>query len=594
MRVSLESCCVRPARRLSGHLATAPSALLLWLLVAGCIDDPATRTDPHERPSAGQSGPVGLIFEEAVGRADGFDDVDMRDQDGLAETGPTDPPAYGAPPSCDTGFPPDTLAVGASVAFEWVGTHELDGPDLSDATVDGYAYKLTGVDPVFVGGTGADTAAVYDALPTGTYTFLVQGRFEDTVVGETCRYFHVNHDAVTEIVCSESDVSGACIDAYRIATREVVDPDCDVPGFASWSWEEEGLPEPPFAPDLPPGMIEPTSILPVAEPGSEWWIEVDVVTSDVDGTAVEVQLSRRSCSAAFMPWDPDLSEQFVDAVHCPPRPWECASVIPLGEDSLTVVVGPLTSGDWELVLTAIDDQGQRSRTAGDTLLVRIDRFPVLYPDRDGLPLTGADRVTGTVGDTLQLGSTETLYTIREVQAGGAVAAPCPVATSFAETGEPADLSVHDLEAFPRPGEVVDLVFERTGQNRIRRATMYPVQFAEDRDLPGGDPLADHRIGWVTRARWKVDVPPAYTAPWEPITDPDRPREAGELTPMCFEVDVIQSTEVADHVLYLEIRDWDQRSFQIDGQVAERTTRYAIPFTARDVSGRRYAMSARHE
>jgi hypothetical protein len=526
----------------------------------------------------------GVVFEEARGYRAGWPDIDLRDQDGDGVFNPGNGPIFGAPPRCESGFPPDTLPLGANVTFDWQGVDDDSLLGVPVGSVSSYEYILVDENNTWQGGTIADTTATYEGLDVGTYTFFVRPIDDAGWAGEACRYFHVNYDPSVSIE-PVSDGSGGLIKTYRIGQFSVMSAECGQPAdLAAWDYTSTGLPDPPVTPGMPDGFVHPDSVLGVVSLDSKWWVEVDVVAEDPETVVECIEINLQEGRVPFTPWGPPGEEQPEGEPSFSAQTWKAAA---LDENGSTVYIGPLPSGDFRVVIAAVDDAGQRGTSAADTLYVSIDKDPVLRLDKPGLPLGGLDCIGGVFGDTLQIADNDTLYVVDLIQGAGgsSTTTPCPVATRYADTGDPAPLDVFDFEPFPKPGEEIDLAFEPLPEfPGSKAATLCAVYFAEDLD---GD-------RWVTHARWRVDIPPSFTAAWEPIIDPVRPANPGELTPFCFDVEIVQDVDVdeAEHVLYLEIRDWHRQAIPGNPLVAQRTKRYAIPFTTTDITEARYTLAGR--
>jgi hypothetical protein len=485
--------------------------------------------------------------------------------------------------SCISGFPPDTLPVGADVRFEWQGVdHDsLLGQEVGSVTA--FRYKLVPVDADFRGGTLADTAASYEDLPAGTYSFVVRPVDDASWTGESCRYFHVNFDPRLAIERPVHPTEGP-MKAFRISGVRIVDNGdiCAVP-VPTEPWTSEGLPPPPERPELP-GWVLASDTLGMGErTDTGWYIQFDVETDDPDGSITGIEVNLGTCTPAYVPWAPPGEEEEEPQLNCSAVAWECLQRL-VSIDAGTALVGPLTSGDWQIAVAAIDDQGQRGIAGSDTLIVHVDRAPYLALDRPGIETSACDDLGGIPGDTIQVCGNDTLYVVTQVQGSGSgtvtTSTPCATATAYAGTGGAAPLTVYDYQAFPQPGDRIELAFEPLPQDTTRRlARLGCLYWARD---PDG-------AGWVTAARWDVDEPPTIIQGWEPVI-----RTGGvagdQFTPMCFEVPIVQDDDEGEHVLYLEIRDWLQDVVEGDEDVAERTTRYAIPFTTVDISGRRTALA----
>jgi len=524
-----------------------------------------------------------VLFDEARGYLSGWPDVDLRDQDEDGVFNPEEGPIYGGPPACESGFPPDTLPVGASITFNWSG---IDGDSLLGVpvgSVSAYEYKLTEVNNVFIGGTIADTTVTYDGLDTGTYTFFVKPIDDAGWAGEACRYFHVNIDPRVRIE-RVSDGSSGLVKGFRVAQFSAQNPVCGEPAtLTDWDYTSFLLPDPPVTPGMPAGYVHPDSVLGVFDLDSEWWVAVDVTAEDPEGTVECIEVNVQEGRIPFTPWAPPGEEQPTGVPSFSAQAWQTAALDPGGS---TVYIGPLGSGDFRVVIAAVDDQDQRGTSRADTLYVSVDKRPVLRLDKPGLQLSGMDCMAGAFGQTVTY--QDTMYTVQGVQGlgGESTVAPCPVAMDYSDSGDPAPLDVFDFASFPRPGDEIDLAFTPSDDvPDLKVANLCCVFFAEDLD----------GAGWVTHARWRVDAPPSFTAAWEPILGPDSPQaDPGELSPFCFEVPITQDldTDVAEHVLYLEIRDWHRQAIPGNPSVAQRTTRYAIPFTTTDITGARYTLAGK--
>lgn len=524
-----------------------------------------------------------VIFEEARGYLSGWTDVDLRDQDEDDEFNPDQAPVFGAPPACESGFPPDTLPLGASITFDWSG---VDGDSLLGVpvgSVTAYEYKLTEVNNVFIGGSITDTTATYDGLDTGTYTFFVKPIDDAGWAGEACRYFHVNYDPRVRIQ-QVDDGSGGLVKGFRVAESSVISATCGSPAsLADWDYHDFDLPDPPVTVGMPDGYVHPDSVLGVFDLDSEWWVAVDVEASDPEGTVECIEVNLQEGRIPFTPWGPPGEDQPDGVPNFSAQSWRSAA---LDAGGSTLFVGPLHSGDYRVVIAAVDDQDQRGTSRADTLYVSVDERPVLRLDKPGLQLSGLDCMAGDFDETVTY--QDTAYTVQAVQGSGpgTTATPCPVALDYEDTGDPASLDIFDFASFPRPGDDIDLAFEPIPENPdLKVASMCCVLFAEDLD----------GTGFVTHARWRIDTPPSFTAPWEEILRPNRPQaDPGELSPFCFEVPIPQDidTDVAEHVLYVEVRDWHRQAIPGNPQVAQRTKRYAIPFTTTDISGARYTLAGK--
>lgn len=476
--------------------------------------------------------------------------------------------SMGVPTFCDRGVPADTLPTGADATFIWTGVDRDSIFGSEVGSISAFEYKLSGVNNQFVGGTLRDTIALYEDLAPGVYTFTVRTTDDGGLTSEGCRYFQVNYDPTVNIQRVWNSCDQDSVIAARIATRQWANDDDPCGGVEPWSYTDVLLPDPPVNPCLPPGYIALNDTLRVSpNQATGWWFEFDVDAFDPDGDVERLEINVMECSSL--------------TGNCSPRAWDCAAL-----DGETSVVGPFTSGDWRVVIAAVDELGQRGASSADTINFRVDLKPQIVTVTDGIDMDVCDGLAAGVGDTIQVCGSDTLYIVSTVQGSQNNDAPCAVQTVYAETGTPAPLTVADYNSFPRDGDTLALEFQTDGQGR---------RFARFCGLAWGrDPDGTHRIGY---ARWSVDQVP--TGAWgtvDPVTGTALP-DPNTLTPVCFCPIVRQSAPEADHTLYVEFRDWLQTDAPAGVRVAQRTVRQVISFTVQDVSAiadRRYTLPGRDE
>ena len=507
-----------------------------------------------------------------------------------------------APEECDSGLPPDTLPIGATVEFRWQG---VDGDSLFDTqvgSVAAYEYKLSGVDSDFRGGSIADTTATYADLEPGSYSFFVRPVDDAGWEGEECRYFHVNFDAEAEIVPPPLSTDGSL--GFRISDTQVGSYDCDDPessDFTPYDYADQDHPDPPVDAK---GWVPESDTLSVAGLGTSWWVSFNAKATDPDGEVQGLDLTVLECSERPYVWpDPETAPHGVPLppgeLSCVNTGWDCAVIAPdpePGVDGTQLIVGPLFAGSYKVVVAGVDDTGQRGVARADTIDVEIDRGPRLFFDRPGQTMEGCDCLAGDLAgpgrpaDTVELCDNDTTYVVSRIQPGSKSDRPCALATNY-EDGNPAPVTVEDYQAFPQPGDVVELEFEPLDDGTGRKvARMCGLQWARDLDAEGRAGVVATSSGWVTHVRLSIDEPPSRTAGWDEILDPNRGIFLDEFAPFCFQENVFQTEDVEDHFLFIEIRDWLQSS-ETGMIVADRTARYIIPFTAVDVSTLRESASS---
>jgi hypothetical protein len=106
--------------------------------------------------------------------------------------------------STDMVIPTDTIPAGWRVEFAWRGEDadvalDEDGNLVRVGRVMGYSYHLAPIESGYLGGTLADTVAVYDNLISGSYTMFVRG-IDDagfSALNPTVRTFVWNKDPDT-------------------------------------------------------------------------------------------------------------------------------------------------------------------------------------------------------------------------------------------------------------------------------------------------------------------------------------------------------------------------------------------------------------
>jgi len=483
------------------------------------------------------------------------------------------------PATCQLGFPPDTLPIEADVRFRWRGVDRdsLLGQEVGSVTA--FEYKLVPIDAVYRGGTIADTMASYDNLAAGTYSFLVRPLDDAGWAGESCRYFQVNFDPIARIVKPFHSGLGENVSAFRVSDVRIASGanPCVVPVTTE---PFVAICPAPEDPELPGWVMESDTLCADSDPAGAWFISFDVEAEDPDGTIETIEVNVGGCDAEFGEWHQPGEDPPPPVLHCTAPAWSCAARLD-SETGGRVVVGPLTSGDWRIVVAAVDDRGQRGIAGSDTLIAHIDRSPYMTFDTPGIETSECDHLGGAVGDTITVCGNDTLYVITDVQGTEESAAPCAVTTAYAETGAATALSVNQYQAFPKPGERVELAFEPIGSDSLL-AILDCLFWARDPD--GAE--------WVSHARWSLDEPPGAIQGWENVVDAPGTTAEGQLSPICFPLPVIQTTAEAEHVLYIELLDWLEQALGGDVDVAQRVTRVVIPFTAVDISGKRTVLAGR--
>ncbi len=488
------------------------------------------------------------------------------------------------PARCEVGFPPDTLPIGATAEFRWRGVDADSLFGTGVGSVVAFEYKLAGVDSDFRGGSISDTSVVYPDLSPGSYSFFVKPIDDAGWEGEACRYFHVNIDAEADVQCPPGADPQDC--AFRISNLRVVDPDfdCDLgPETAPYDYTAQNLPEPPWDPDIGNGMtwVSTADTLGVESPSSSWWVQFEVEVNDPDGEVQGLDITVLECSPRYAPWAPPGEEQVPGDLTCVNTGWNCAAYAP--DTPNTVIAGPLTSGDWRIIVAGVDDTGQRGTAYADTLEIHVDRSPRLILDKPGFDMGACGCLTGAPGDTVTVCGNDTTYVVDRTQGSAAESdTPCAVTTLYADSGEDAPISALDFAAFPQPGQTFSLEFEDLDPDAgTRVASFCALLFARDTDTGMSAGIRPFSAGWVTHVRWGVDVAPGRTAGWDRIMLPGRPIRENEIVPICFKPLIIQDRRVQEHYLYVEIRDWLEQTLDAGTDVAERTSRYVIPFTVID-------------
>ena len=469
-------------------------------------------------------------------------------------------------------FPPDTLPADATVEFRWRGVDRDSIFGQQVGFVTSFEYKLDTVNNTYLGGSISDTSAMYEHLPPGPHNFLVRAVDEAGLSSDAGpdafelgrRYFQVNYDPWVKLGRAWDSCKGDSVIAFEISESDASQGDpCIGSILQPWDWHDilgdNGVL--PVNPCLPMGKLTSGDTLEVGELASlGWWIKLDGRYADPDGDVAEVEINRMICSGD----------------NCAAVPWECASRDTV--DDNTIYVGPLTSGDYRIVIAAVDTLDQRGVAGADTIDIQVDRAPWLVHKTEGIPVAGCDCFLGEPGDVFSLCDGDTLYEVATTQLGSDT--PCAIETVYADsTSVRSPVTVNTRRSFPLPGEEVELEFFADDEFPEGAASMCCL-------LWGYDPDGHRNLGYV---RWNVDRAVEPIAGWEVITTSRQVIPEGTLTPICFEIGVVGEGE---HTLYVEIRDW--LSIDYGRRVAERTVKYEIPFTAVDLAKKRYKLPGRDE
>ncbi len=464
-------------------------------------------------------------------------------------------------------FPPDTLPADATAEFQWTGGDRDSLFGRPVGSISSFEHKLVAPregdgDNDYVGQSLADTIARYERLGPGPYRFLVRA-LDDAGLASSPpaeRYFQVNFDPWVKLARVYDSCTGDSVIAYQVSDSQFVGDPCGVGTLLGWDWRETmgniRLAENPCLPD---GYLTSGDTLDAGVASRlGWWVKVEGSFGDPDGEVASVQMNRMVCSEG----------------NCTAVPWGCAMRDPSGGNA--IYVGPLTSGDYRVIIAAVDTLGQRGIAGADTIDIQVDRAPMLVHKTEGRAVSGCDCFLGDVGEFLTLCTTDSLVRVVGTQTGSDT--PCALETEYAD-GSNAGLSVHDMKSFPLPGQEVELEFTTSGQFPQGIASMCAILWAYDPD-------GHHNVGY---ARWNIDAAVSPITGWEVVTNSQSLVQEGSLTPICFEVGVVGEGE---HVLFVEIRDW--QSIDYGRRVAQRTATYRIPFTAIDIAKKRFKLPGRED